>query len=113
MASIEQVSEKAALVNGGSVAEDAASRRSKATKKASRKPRAHPAPSGIRYFIGAESDSSTPQLVEERSSEVEAIAEAFRKQVSVFVVQEFRVDVETHKGAPLLRKYPVNNRSSP
>jgi hypothetical protein len=70
--------------------------------------------SPVRYFLSSgQAQSDKPDLSAECAQEVEAIAEAFRKQVSFFVVQEFTVHVENRNGAPLLRKDPVKDRSSP
>lgn len=102
------------LVNGFSAGEEAAPAvRPKAPKKGSKKTRVEAAAPSVRYFLSSDSSTSTPQLTEERPSEIEAIADAFRKQVSFFVVQEFSVDMQNHNGAPLLRKTPVKDRSSP
>jgi hypothetical protein len=87
--------------------------RSKVAKKIYKKSRAETAMPSVRYFLGGDSSSSTPHLAEERTSELEAITEAFRRQVSFFVVQEFAVEVQNQNGAPLLRKRPVKDRASP
>lgn len=116
MAVTESVAEKKqhALVNGLSGGEEAApALRPKSPKKDPKKTRVQTAAPSLRYFIAGDSGSGTPQLTEERSSELEAIADAFRKQVTFFVIQEFSVDMQNHNGAPLLRKIPVRDRSSP
>lgn len=116
MAVPESIAEKKqhGLVNGFSAAEEPAPAvRPKTPKKGSKKSRVDAVAPSVRYFLAGDSSSSTPQLTEERPSELEAIADAFRKQVSFFVVQEFSVDMQNHNGAPLLRKTPVKDRSSP
>ena len=102
------------LVNGSSLGEETPpTPRPKGAKKGPKKSRANSAAPSPRYFLGRDPSSGTPQLAEERSSELEAIADAFRKEVSFFIVQEFTVEVDSRNGAPLLRKHPVKDRSSP
>lgn len=116
MATAESTIEKKqpAQVNGASQGEETTpAARAKAAKKTYKKSRAEAANPSVRYFLGGDSSSSMPHLAEERTSEVEVIAEAFRKQVSFFVVQEFTVEVQNHNGAPLLRKHLVKDRASP
>lgn len=105
----------AGLVNGSSSAEETppASRPVKSTKKSPKKSRTDNAVPVLRYFLGGDPSTATPQLTEERTNEVEAITDAFRKQVSFFAVQEFTVEVDSRNGTPLLRKHPVKDRSSP
>jgi hypothetical protein len=117
MAAVEQTVEKKTNValNGPSLNEETTSSAApKATRKISRKParRERPA-SSVRYFLAGNSSGDAPHLSAERPSEVEAVADAFRKQVSFFAVEEFTVQMENHNGAPLLRKAPVKDRSSP
>ncbi len=100
-------------VNGSSVGEETQpGQRPKAVKKISKKSRTETGVPSMRYFLGGDPSGNTPQLMEEHASEVEVVAEAFRRQVSFFVVQEFTVDVQNQNGAPLLRKNPVKDRSS-
>lgn len=102
------------LVNGFSVGDESAPAvRLKTPKKAVKKSRVETAAPSVRYFLAGDSSGGTPQLTDERPSELEAIADAFRKQVTFFVIQEFSVDMQNHNGAPLLRKTPVKDRSSP
>jgi hypothetical protein len=116
MANTELVTEKKhnGLVNGSGLGEEMSPvPRPKVARKGAKKSRTDTAVPVPRYFLGSGASTGTPQLAEERTSEVEIIADAFRKQVSFFVVQEFTVDVQNHNGAPLLRKNPVKDRSSP
>lgn len=117
MAQIEPTTEKKdhRPVNGASWNEETTpSAAPRATRKIPKKPARHGKPAfSVRYFLAGNASGDPPHLSEERASEVEAIAEAFRKQVSFFVVQEFTVEVDNHNGAPLLRKAPVKDRPSP
>ncbi len=116
MASAELSTDKKqnGLPNGLSAGEEASpAARVKAVKKAPKKPRTEAGIPSARYFLGDDSSSGSPRLTDERTSEFDAIAEAFRKEVSLFVVQEFTVEVQNHNGVPLLRKHPVKDRSSP
>ena len=116
MASAELSTDKKqnGLQNGLSVGEEASpTPRAKTVKKAAKRSRTETGVASVRYFLGGDPSSGSPQLMDERTSEFDAIAEAFRKQVSLFVVQEFTVEVQNHNGVPLLRKTPVKNRSSP
>ena len=117
MAEVESVREKKSheVLNGSRSGEEMPqSATPKVTRKSSKKMRHDKATSPVRYFLSSgQTQSDKPDLSAECAQEVEAIAEAFRKQVSFFVVQEFNVHVENHNGAPLLRKDPVKDRSSP
>jgi len=69
------------------------------------------APRVERFFLAeANGNSAVPPLGREMPSEIEAIVEAFRAGVNLFVVSEFRTRAETKSSRyPVIKKEAVTN----
>lgn len=91
----------------GSEVKPVASTKSESSKVARRPAQKSKAAGRERYFLAAQAENGSLGVGRELASESEAVVEAFREQISFFVVTEWRVAVHLTGTAPQLVKEGV------